>query len=152
MARAQIARTRPPTRPGSILREDVLPPLGLSVAEAARELHISRQTLHRVLAGLAAITPEMAVRLGKLCGNGPTLWLCMQQAHDLWHAERELVSEVSRIRTHKRAAQQAALSLMRAEPVHPKCETTGEASGLISIRPYPHRDSATMGQAVANMP
>ena len=104
MAHAHMIKTRPPTHPGSILREDVLPALGLSVTEAARELHVTRQTLHRVLAGSAAVTPEMAVRLGKFCGNGPTLWLRMQQAYDLWHAERELMREVSSIRTHKSAA------------------------------------------------
>ncbi len=41
---------RPPVHPGEILREDVLPTLGLSVSEAARRLGISRQQLHRVLA------------------------------------------------------------------------------------------------------
>jgi addiction module HigA family antidote len=90
---------RPPTHPGEILREDVLPRLGVSVSEAARRLRVTRQTLHRILAGRAAITPEMAVRLGKFCGNGPTLWLRMQQAYDLWHAERRLRREVGRIPT-----------------------------------------------------
>jgi addiction module HigA family antidote len=55
--------TRPPTHPGAILREDVLPALGLSVSEAARQLGVTRQTLHRIMAEKASITPEMAVRL-----------------------------------------------------------------------------------------
>jgi addiction module HigA family antidote len=91
------SRKRPPTHPGEILREDVLPQLKLSVSAAARQLRISRQTLHRILAGTAAVTPEMAVRLGKFCGNGPGLWLRMQQAYDLWHAERHLRSELDKI-------------------------------------------------------
>lgn len=90
---------RPPTHPGAILREDVLPRLNLSVSEAARQLRVTRQTLHRILAGRAAITPEMAIRLGKFCGNGPGLWLRMQQAYDLWHAQRRLRAEVDRIPT-----------------------------------------------------
>ncbi len=90
---------RAPTHPGEILREDVLPRLHLSVSEAARQLRVTRQTLHRILAGRAAITPEMAIRLGKFCGNGPGLWLRMQQAYDLWHAQRRLRSEVDRIPT-----------------------------------------------------
>ncbi|MFI5395565.1 MAG: HigA family addiction module antitoxin, partial [Candidatus Binatia bacterium] len=90
---------RPPTHPGAILREDVLPRLNLSVSEAARQLRVTRQTLHRILAGRAAITPEMAIRLGKFCGNGPGLWLRMQQAYDLWHAHRRLRAEVDRIPT-----------------------------------------------------
>jgi len=79
---------RPPTHPGVILREDVLPALGLSISEAARQLRVSRQTLHRILAGSSAVSPEMAVRLGKFCGNRAGLWLRMQEAFDLWHAER----------------------------------------------------------------
>ncbi len=50
--------------------------------------------------GETAITPEMAVRLGKFCGNGPGLWLRMQQNYDLWHAERELHDESKRIPAH----------------------------------------------------
>ena len=88
---------RAPTHPGEILREDVLPSLGLSVSEAARQLRVSRQTLHRILAGTSAVTPEMAVRLGKFCGNGPGLWLRMQEAFDLWHAERRLAAELEKI-------------------------------------------------------
>ena len=90
---------RAPTHPGAILREDVLPSLHLSVSEAARQLRVTRQTLHRILAGRAAITPEMAIRLGKFCGNGPDLWLRMQQAYDLWHAQRRLRAEIDRIPT-----------------------------------------------------
>ncbi|MFQ5984588.1 MAG: HigA family addiction module antitoxin [Alphaproteobacteria bacterium] len=95
---------RCPTHPGEVLREDVLPALRISVSEAARRLRVTRQTLHRIIAGTQTITPEMAVRLGKFCGNGPGLWLRMQQAYDLWHAEERLKDEVDRIPTHKPAA------------------------------------------------
>ncbi len=90
---------RQPAHPGAILREDVLPSLDLTVAQAAKMLGVSRQMLHRVLAETAAMTPEMAVRVGKLCGNGPRLWLAMQQAHDLWRAERDLADQVALIPT-----------------------------------------------------
>jgi addiction module HigA family antidote len=92
-----------PTHPGELLREDVLPALGLSVTEAANELRVSRQTLHRILAGTAAVSPDMAVRLGKFCGNGPGVWLRMQAAFDLWHAEQALQSEIKRIPTRHAA-------------------------------------------------
>ncbi len=93
--------TRPPTHPGAILREDVLPALCLSVSEAARQLGVTRQTLHRIMAEKASITPEMAARLGRFCGNGPGLWLRMQQAYELWRAERELGAELERIPVHR---------------------------------------------------
>jgi addiction module HigA family antidote len=88
---------RPPTHPGQMLREDVLPALNLTVSEAARQLRVTRQTLHRVLSGTSGISPEMAVRLGKFCGNGPGLWLRMQQKYDLWHAEKRLHDELEKI-------------------------------------------------------
>src|SRR2546423_15059861 len=64
--------------PGELLREDILPALGRTRAEIARLLGISRQTLHSILIERAPVTPEMALRLGKLCGNGPELWLALQ--------------------------------------------------------------------------
>ena len=66
---------RPPVHPGEILREDILPSLGLAVSEAARRLGISRQQLHRILACTHSITTYMALRTGKFAGNGPGLWL-----------------------------------------------------------------------------
>jgi antitoxin HigA-1 len=82
----------------------MLPALRISISEAARKLRVSRQTLHRILAGDAGVTPDMAVRLGKFCGNGPGLWLRMQQAYDLWHAEQRLADELSKIPTAPVAA------------------------------------------------
>ena len=94
---------RPPIHPGEILREDVLPVLGMSVAAAAKHMRINRQSRHRVLAGTAAVTPEMALRIGKFCGNGPDTWLRLQAFHDLWHAERRLATEIAAIETQKAA-------------------------------------------------
>ncbi len=93
----------PPAHPGELLREDVLPALNLSVTKAAGLLRVSRQALHAVLSERAAVTPEMAVRLGKLCGNGPGLWLRMQQARDLWQAERNMADIVAAIPTMRAA-------------------------------------------------
>jgi addiction module HigA family antidote len=90
---------RRPTHPGAVLREDVLPALQLSVPAAAQKLGISRQLLHGIVAERRPITPEMALRLGKLCGDGPELWLRMQQAHDLWELRREMAKELAHIPT-----------------------------------------------------
>lgn len=92
---------RLPTHPGIMLREDVLPALELSVTEAASQLGVSRQNLYRLLAGEVAVTPEMALRLGKFCGNGPELWLRMRQAFDLRKAESAMSLELARIPSHK---------------------------------------------------
>jgi addiction module HigA family antidote len=90
---------RAPTHPGDILREEVLPELELSVSEAARRLGVSRQQLHRILGCTHPITVEMALRIGKLAGNGPGMWLRMQQNHDLWRVEQKLKGELKKIET-----------------------------------------------------
>jgi len=64
--------------------------------------------LHRILACRAPVTPDTAVRLGKFCGNGPGLWLRLQQAFDLWHAERRLAKEITNIPTHGETTVRAA--------------------------------------------
>ena len=94
---------RKPTHPGELLREDVLPALRVSVSEAARELGVTRQTLHRILSETHPVSPEMAVRLGKWCGNGAQLWLGMQADYDVWAAEKRLARAVAKIRTRRAA-------------------------------------------------
>jgi addiction module HigA family antidote len=86
--------------PGTLLRDHVLPALGLSVSQAARDLAISRQTLHRVLAGNAAITPEMAARLERFCGVPSRFWLHRQHERELRRAETALAAVLSRIPAH----------------------------------------------------
>ena len=97
--RARRSPDLPRTHPGALLRDEVLPALRLTVKETAAKLGVSRQTLHAILSEKSAITPHMAVRLGKFCGNGPELWLRMQMAHDLWQARRDLAETVKQIPT-----------------------------------------------------
>ncbi len=89
-----------PAHPGEILREDVLPALDLSASDAAEQLGVSGSALEAVLTGDEPVSPEMAVRLGKFCGNGAAFWLRLQANYDLWHAERLLKAEVQRIPAH----------------------------------------------------
>ena len=68
----------------------MLPALGRPKTEIARLLGISRQTLYDILGEKQPITAHMALRIGKLCGNGPDIWLNLQQRYDLQMAEHEL--------------------------------------------------------------
>lgn len=79
---------RKPTHPGEVLREDVINPLGLTVTEAARHLGVTRKTLSALINCKAAMSPEMAVRIGKATKTSPESWLYMQAKLDLWHAQR----------------------------------------------------------------
>jgi addiction module HigA family antidote len=69
-----------PIHPGAILREDVVPALGKPKAEIARLLGISRQQLYDILEEHKPITVPMALRIGKLCGNGAGVWMRMQRS------------------------------------------------------------------------
>lgn len=73
----------PAMHPGELLREDVISALGRSVAEIAGLLKVSRQTLYATLREEAPVTAAMALRLGKLYGNGPELWVNLQARYDL---------------------------------------------------------------------
>jgi addiction module HigA family antidote len=71
-----------PVHPGLLVKE-CLDDLGLSVAEAAKGLGITRQQLHNVIAGRSNVTPEMAVRFEKAFGSTADTWLRMQMNYDL---------------------------------------------------------------------
>ena len=83
-----------PPHPGSLLREDVLPELGISVTEAADRLGVSRPALSRVINEKAAISAAMALKLedwfdqlGYRGGRAET-WVRMQADYDLWQARQ----------------------------------------------------------------
>jgi antitoxin HigA-1 len=92
-----LTKGLPPIHPGEILREDVLPALGRPKTEIARLLGISRQTLYDILNEKQPITAQMALRIGKMCGNGPTIWLNMQKRYDLKIAEAEIGDKLDAI-------------------------------------------------------
>ena len=79
---------RKPTHPGAILREDVLPALRMTQVEFAQRLGVSRLTVSDILHEKRPVSVDMAIRLGKLLGNGAGLWLRMQQALEVWELEQ----------------------------------------------------------------
>jgi antitoxin HigA-1 len=94
--------TRPPVHPGLFFERNILPEFRRhhrTIGEIATLLGVSRQTLHRIMAGEQPISPDTAVRLGKLCGNGPDLWLNMQSRYDALEATRRLAAELKKIPT-----------------------------------------------------
>jgi addiction module HigA family antidote len=69
--------------------------------EIAKLLGVSRQTLYDILEENQPVTPAMALRLGKLCGNGPDLWLNLKKRYDLHRAQQELGDKIKTIPTLK---------------------------------------------------
>jgi antitoxin HigA-1 len=89
---------RRPTHPGEMLREDFIPDYGLTVSGLADAVGVSRQSINELLRGRRAITPAMALRLGRLFGNSPEFWLNAQRAVDLWDAARAIEVDLGRIK------------------------------------------------------
>jgi addiction module HigA family antidote len=80
---------RCPSHPGALL-DDIIPATGKTKVEIAGLLGISRQQLYDILREKKPVSPAVAVRLGKMFGDGAAVWLRMQAAYDAWHAEREV--------------------------------------------------------------
>ena len=83
-----INRTRRPTHPGAILREDVLPGAGLSQGQFASLLGVSRRTVNQILREKRAVTASMADRLARALSTSPEVWLRLQQEVGIWEARR----------------------------------------------------------------
>jgi antitoxin HigA-1 len=97
--------TKPrPTHPGELLREEVMPAVGLNQVQLAKALGVSRKTISEVVLEQRPITVDMAMRLGRYFGNGPNLWLNMQQAVDLSDAIHSHGKTYDRIKPLKRKA------------------------------------------------
>ena len=75
---------RAPIHPGAVLRLDVFGPLGITQSELAKRLDVSRVSVSELLLEKRSLTPDMAIRIGKLTKTERESWLRMQQVYDLW--------------------------------------------------------------------
>ena len=71
-----------PLHPGAVLRQK-LDQCSHPRVTIAQFLGLSRQTLHQILTERQAVTPQIALRLGKLTNTPAEYWLELQQARDL---------------------------------------------------------------------
>jgi addiction module HigA family antidote len=86
-----------PPHPGTMLRNDVLEPLGLGVTETARKLGMSRVALSRVVNGHAGISPELAIRLEQAGVSTARFWMNLQSNFDLAGARNRQLPKVERL-------------------------------------------------------
>lgn len=90
---ASLSRGKAPAHPGELLKDVILPALaeaGTPRTKVAELLGVGRQTLYDLLDGRRPMSPEMALRFGKLLGNSPEHWMNMQTAYDLAQARERL--------------------------------------------------------------
>ena len=89
---------RRPIHPGEIVREDFMPDYGLTVSTLASALGVSRQSINELVRELRAVSPEMALRLGRLFGNSAEFWLNLQRVTDLYDAAAATKGDVENIK------------------------------------------------------
>ena len=89
----------PPVHPGEILKQDILPSVGLSVTATAKALGVSRQMLHDIMAGRRPLSAVMCLKVSRLFGSSPQMWMRLQAAYDLKKAEqnKKVMERVARI-------------------------------------------------------
>jgi addiction module HigA family antidote len=89
----------PPVHPGEIIKQDILPSVGLSVTAAAKALGVSRQMLHDILAERKPLSAVMCLKVSRLFGGPPEVWMRLQAAYDLKKAEqnKRVMDRVGRI-------------------------------------------------------
>ena len=89
----------PLVHPGEIIREDILPSVGLSVTAAAKALGVCRQMLHDILAERKPLSAIMCLKVSCLFGSSPEVWMRLQAAYDLKKAEqnKRVMERVARI-------------------------------------------------------
>ena len=80
---------RRPTHPGAVLREDILPALGLTQGQFAEHMGVSRLTVSELVHEKRGLSAEIAVRLAMVLRTTPETWMRMQQALDLWEARQD---------------------------------------------------------------
>src|SRR5258708_838065 len=89
----------PPVHPGEILREDILPEIGLSVTAVAKALGVSRQMVHDILAERKPLSAVMCLKVSRLFGSTPEFWIRLQAEYDLKKAaqNKKVMQGVARI-------------------------------------------------------
>jgi addiction module HigA family antidote len=95
----KIKNGLPPIHPGEIIKEDILPSVGLSVTAAADALGVSRQMLHGILAGRKPLSAVMCLKVARLFGGSAEIWMRLQATYDLKKSaqNKKVMARVARI-------------------------------------------------------
>lgn len=94
-----VKNALPPVHPGEIIKQDILPEVGLSVTAAAKALGVSRQMLHAILAGRKPLSAVMCLKIARLFGGSPEVWMRLQATYDLKKSaqDKKIMQSVTRI-------------------------------------------------------
>ena len=80
-----------PAHPGEVLKDYLG---GMTIAEAAARLCVTRAHLSRIVNGRGGISAAMSLRLSAALGTSPEFWLKMQIQYDLWQAKKSKTPKI----------------------------------------------------------
>ena len=100
----EILDVLPPLHPGEVLREDFMAPLGLSAGKIAKACGVPRTRIERIATERLGITGDTAVRLGRVLGTGPELWMNLQARFETESAKAALGETVAELKQLNTAA------------------------------------------------
>lgn len=101
---AERRKKLPPTHPGELLRDEIMPAVGLAQGQLATLLGVSRRTVNEIVTERRSVSADMAHRLAKLLNTTPEFWLGLQQDVDLWKAAEAGKTDYQRIKPVRRRA------------------------------------------------
>jgi len=119
-----------------------LPDYELTVSGLAEAAGVSRQSINELLRERRSVSPEMALRLGRLFGNSPEFWLNAQRAVDLWDAAEAIKKDVARIKPLNAAQQNHSIDAkkparLRCGVGHKGAFTWGNPVDKTTVKPIP---------------
>ena len=101
---AERKKKLPPTHPGELLRDEIMPAVGLTQERLAMLLGVSRRTINEIVTEKRSLSADMAHRLARLFDTTPDFWLGLQQDVDLWKAAQIGHCVYDKIKTLRRSA------------------------------------------------
>ena len=100
----EIVDTLAPLHPGEVLREDFMVPLGLTAGKIAKACGVPRTRIERIATERLGITGDTAIRLGKVLGTGPEVWMNLQARFEMEIARAAIGDAVDTFPELNRAA------------------------------------------------
>ena len=85
-----------PVHPGNVLLKDFIEPMKISRYRVAKNIHVPQRRIDLICRGEAAVSADMALRLGRLFGTTPEFWINLQAQYDLEVAARPTEKEIAR--------------------------------------------------------
>jgi len=93
----------PPIKPGEVLLEEFLKPMGISQYRLAKDISVPPRRINEIVHGKRAITANTALRLSQYFGTSERFWMNLQTRYDL-EIEKDRLSDRLAKEIHARVA------------------------------------------------